>query len=92
VSREPKETAAAERARWLAELSLALDETHKLASELGIPQMHNAEAAELWARLSAARAQVKGLRLGRSDGEMDDHDPKWRHPAIWPKSSSEEER
>ena len=92
MSREPKETAAAERARWLADLSLALDETHKLASELGIPRMHSAEAAELWARLSAARAQVQGLRLGRADDETDDHDPKRRHPAIWPKSASDEER
>lgn len=77
-------------ARWLADLACALDDAHKLASELGIPQMHSPEAAELWARIAGARAQVKGLRLGRGDDELDEHGPKWTNPPMWPKSARED--
>ena len=84
----PKEFTAAERARWLAELSQALDEAQKLASTLGLHHSDSPEAAELWARLAAAKVQVKGLRLGRADDPFGDQSPKWTNHAIWPESTN----
>ena len=92
MSHRPKDFTAAERARWLAELSTALDEAHKLASDLGLQHMPNPEAAELCARLAAARAQVKGLRIGRGDDAGQEHGPKWSNHAIWPNRNDERER
>lgn len=82
-----KDYTAAERARWLAELSKALDEAHKLAATLGLHHSEGPEAAEFCARLAAARAQVKGLRLGRGEDASGDQSPKWTNHAIWPKNT-----
>jgi len=89
VSQGSKENAAARRARWLSDVSTALDEAHQLATELGIPRLHNPEAVELWARIAAARAQAKSLRLGRSDEDAPQLGPKWSNP-VWPKHSIDE--
>ena len=80
-----KEFTAAERARWLAELSQALEEAQKLASDLGLQHMHIPKAAELCARLAAARAQVKGLRLSRAEDAAEHQGSKWTNHPIWPK-------
>lgn len=85
MNRVPKQLTAAERARWLAELSEALDEAQDLASRLGLLQMQGAEAMELCLRLAAARAQVQGLQLARQDDEdAGAVDPKWTNPPLWP--------
>jgi len=89
LSHSPKEFTVAERARWLAELSKALDEADALAVKLGIPHMHSPEAAELCARLAAARAQVKGLRLSRPEEVSGENGPKWSDHSIWPKRTGE---
>jgi len=89
VSQGPKDIAASERARWLAEVSKALDDAHRLASELGIPQLHNVEAVELCARIAAARAQAKGLRLGRAEEDAAQLGPKWSS-LVWPKRAGDE--
>ena len=81
----PKEFTAAERALWLAELSQALDEAQKLASDLGLQHMQIPEAAELCSRLAAARAQVKGLRLSRADDAAEHQGSKWTNHPIWPR-------
>lgn len=92
MSKPPRDVTVAERARWLAELSKALDDAQALASELGLPRMPNPEAVELCARLAAARAQVKGLRLARVDDAADELGPKWSTEAIWPNRSAQPER
>lgn len=84
VSRVPKELTAAERARWLAELSEALDEAQEVASRIGLLHMPGAEAMELCLRLAAARAQVQGLQLARPDEDSGAVDPEWTNPPLWP--------
>jgi len=54
--------AAAQRARWLFELAQAIDEAQRVAWQLGAGSGRNAEAAELYARLEAARGEVAALR------------------------------
>lgn len=88
MSRVSRDLSAAERARWLAELSEVLDEAHKLASELGLARMDGAEAMELRMRLTAARTQVRGLQLGRPEDRSDEADPKWSIPPVWPSDCS----
>lgn len=56
---------APERARWLSELSIAIDEAQWLAWRIGVVEGHNPEALELYVRLEIARAEVEALR-GRS--------------------------
>lgn len=86
-----KEFTAAERARWLAELSQALDDAETLASTLGLRHLDNPYAAEFCARLAAAKAQLKGLRLGRPDEPPEDQSPKWSKYAIWPNQADAED-
>lgn len=74
---------AAERARWLAELAEALDHAHQIALEIGLNQFRCPEAMELQARLAAARAQVKGLRLSRTEDRFGELDPEWIK-SLWP--------
>ena len=84
MTQVPKDLSAAERARWLAELSDALDEADRLAFSLGLAHVHSAQAVELLIRLAAARAQVQALQLGRPDDLAGDSDPKWSNPPLWP--------
>jgi hypothetical protein len=90
LSSRLREISAAERARWLAELSEVLKQTHELTSELGFAGMQDAEAVELCARLAAARAQVNGLQLSRSEDRSQEPDPEWRHPPAWPSGANKE--
>lgn len=83
VNRNRSRIGAAERARWLAELSAALEEAHRLAFELGLPDMRDHDATELCARLSAARAQVQGLQLARTEDASNEPDPNRTIPIVW---------
>lgn len=77
-----KEVLAAERARWLAELSCALREARLLAKDLGASE-GRIEAVELCARIDALRREVESLRLkgvARSCAEID---PEWMK-SPWP--------
>jgi hypothetical protein len=89
VNEAPKDLSAAERSRWLAELSAALEEADQLAARLGLARMHSREAMELLMRLAAARAQAQALRLGRPDDRSGDTGPKWSNPPLWPDESPE---
>lgn len=62
----PTEAPAARRARWLAELSEALNEAHQLLIGLDIRPEQRGEARELYLRIEAARLEVQSLRLSRS--------------------------
>ena len=57
-----KAMSAAARARWLSELSIAIDEAQWLAWRVGVVEGDNPEALELYVRLEIARAEVEALR------------------------------
>ena len=77
VSRGSSEISAAERARWLADLALAIDQAQKLVWRLGVSEGDNAEAKDLYERLESARAEVESLRLGGFAGANRQPDPEW---------------
>ena len=56
------ERVAAERARWLAELSSALQEARQLATELGASD-GQPEAVTLYARIETVRLEIEAMRL-----------------------------
>ena len=71
-----------ERARWLAELSTALNEARRLANELGATDARM-EALELCARIEAVRREVESLRfrqISQADVQLG---PKWIKSPPW---------
>lgn len=72
---------AAERARWLAELALAVDQAQRLATEIAASEARRSEAGELHAQLEAIRVEVEMLRRGRPEG--DKIDPNWINLFGW---------
>jgi hypothetical protein len=80
VNELPKDLTAVVRARWLAELSQALDAADQVAFKIGLSSVLNSDAAELIIRLAAARVQLQSLRLSRPE----DTDPQWSNPPLWP--------
>ena len=77
----PNEDSAAQRARWLAELAEALAEARELLEQLG--DRSGPEAAELSARIDAAEAQVRSMRLRRISGGGADFGPEWTKNIPW---------
>src|SRR6478672_10489876 len=71
----PTEVPAAERARWLAELSEALDQAHRILVELRPSLDRRSEALELFLRIEAARLEVQSLRLSRSLNPRSQNEP-----------------
>jgi hypothetical protein len=67
---------AAERARWLDELTTAVGEAQLLAWRLGVAEGSSEEARALYARLEAVRAEIEWLRIGWA-GVRKEIDPKW---------------
>ena len=55
---------AAERARWLASLSSALDEAQGVLAALDAEAAQSAEAHHLRSRIAAIRSEVEQLRRG----------------------------
>lgn len=82
MSSVPTEAPAAIRARWLAELSEALDDAQRLLFEL-VPADSGTEAIDLCARIEAARFEVQSLRLSRPGILRDGVDPKWSGFIPW---------
>jgi hypothetical protein len=74
---------AAERARWLAELSDALDEAQRLLLRRGVSGADSRQGIALYLRIEGARFAVQSLRLRRSTGPSDVSDPKWTDPLPW---------
>jgi hypothetical protein len=62
----PTEVPAAERARWLAQLSDVLNQAHRLLSQLELWGEQQFVARELYLRIEAARLEVQSLQLSRS--------------------------
>lgn len=78
----PTEAPAAIRARWLAELSEALDSAQRLLAHLN-PVDSNSEALELNARIEAALFEVQSLRRGGQGMPRNEDDPKWTGFMAW---------
>jgi hypothetical protein len=78
----PTEAPAAIRARWLAELSEALDSAQRLLARLNSVDADSA-ALELYARIEAARFEVRSLRLSRQGIQRNEDDPEWTGFIGW---------
>jgi hypothetical protein len=62
----PMEYAAAERARWLAELASTLDQAHEVLMQLAVAPEKRVAMIDLHVRIEAARLEIRTLRLSRS--------------------------
>ena len=70
------ELLATERARWLADLSVALSEARRLVKELGASG-GRFEAVELYAQIEALRFEVEAMRLRRRERTLQQNNPEW---------------
>jgi hypothetical protein len=86
VVRVPNEDSAAKRARWLAELSEALDEACLLTSELGALE-GRIEVVELCGRIEALSLEIQRMRLMRHSGGGQQFDPGWTKDIPWKRSA-----
>ena len=89
MERVSDESSGAARAQWLAELSEALEQAHKLMWKLGIGDGGGPAAMELYLRVEAARLEVRALRLGRRYQMIDDIDPERPEPLPWKRSGTD---
>ena len=83
MNREPGESIAADRARWLAELSESLDEAQKLLMRLGIGTAESPLEMELYLRIEGARCAVQGLRLRPMGTFTEATGPEWSKMPPW---------
>lgn len=74
---------AAERARWLAELSEALRDAQELLRRLEITERQWAAAYDLYLRIEATRLEVQSLSLSRTLQPRTEPGSKWSDPAPW---------
>lgn len=81
VVRVPTDVTAADRARWLGELSDALEEAQRLVWRMGMADRLHSDTLDLLARLESAHAEARSLRLGRVGAIMPP--PDWASPAPW---------
>jgi hypothetical protein len=78
----PGEGPAEQRARWLAELSEALDDARRVVKQLGAAE-GQLEAVELYTRIEAIRLEIEAIRLGRRYAFREEFDPKWIESPPW---------
>lgn len=81
MATDPSPLSAAERARWLSQLSDALDEAQALLGSLAGDCIHRAGELDLFDQLAAVRGQLYRLRCARADEEIA---PDRTIPAPWP--------
>lgn len=79
----PAQIPAADRARWLAELSEVLNEAHEVMLHTDFSEQQRAAANELYLRIEAARLEVQSLRLSRSLNPRPEPVPEWMQSAPW---------
>ena len=72
----PPNKSAVVRARWLAELAVALEEAHRLTLRLTEFGAATSEAMVLRVRIQAMMTEVGSLRRGNYT-RTDKHDPIW---------------
>ena len=90
MDQESNEATATERARWLADLAIAIDQAQRLTWRLGVSEGDNADAKELYARLESLSGEVQSFRRGVWTGEHQELDPFWMQLLPW--RSSEKAR
>ncbi len=83
MKRATLEASSTERARWLSELALALEEAQKVAWRLGVSEGDSAEAKELYGRIEATRAEVDRLRLSGFRRIREESGPDWTDILLW---------
>lgn len=83
MDRESNEATATERARWLAELAIAIDQAQRVAWRLGVSEGDDPDAKALYARLESVRTEVETLRRGGWAGEHQELDPFWMKLLPW---------
>lgn len=76
---------AAGRARWLAELSAALDEAQMLLSELIAERINRADADRLGAQIEQLRAELRSLHRRGFAAEVEIEAPRLVHPDWRPR-------
>ena len=79
----PEELRAAERARWLADISAALEEAQRLLVALQNDLAPHVEMRELHARIGAAQVEVQSLRVSRSVAGIRYKGPDWTELPPW---------
>lgn len=72
-----------ERARWLAELALAVEQAQQLAREIAASEEKRRAAEELHAQLDAIRVELEMLRRGRATSGEAQVDPEWINLFGW---------
>lgn len=83
---------AADRARWLSELAIAVVQAKELAWRLGSGEGPNPEARALYARLGAVLDEVETLRCGSWSGAEQELDPFWRQLLSCPPAAAPTEQ
>ena len=83
ADRAENQEAAAQRARWLAELAHAIDRAQRLARTLSVSQHDPSEAIELDKRLEAIRTEVDELQRGSRMLLRREIDPRWTGLVPW---------
>ena len=84
--RVPTDLAAAERLRWLDELSGALQEAQELLWRLGAGKPGSTDALDLFARIETAAAEVRSLSLARLRSASGESAPEWTSQQVWDSS------
>lgn len=79
----PAEKSAVGRARWLAQLSDALNDARAALASLSLRDDQWPEARDLFVRIEAARVEVEMLRLSRSLNVRSEISPKWTEISPW---------
>jgi len=73
----------AQRARWLAELSDALEAADRLFRKAGSDPRECVAAMDLYLRIQGARMQVHALRLYGHSGPPAEFNPQWTEISPW---------
>ena len=83
MNQESSEATATDRARWFAELAIAVEEAQKIAWRLGVSEGNDPDAKSLYAQLEAVRSEVESLRRGSWAGQHQELDPIWIKLLPW---------
>lgn len=83
VHRSSDEIEAAERARWLAELALAIEDAEDVAWQLNAAETGGSEVRELYGRLEFLRAEVDDLRRNGWATCREEIEPEWGNLLTW---------
>jgi hypothetical protein len=83
VARVSTDVTATQRARWLRDISDALEEAQDLVWQLAIAEARDVDALDLSARIEAARAEARSMCVSRVDRSSVQTDPKWSVLLPW---------